>query len=132
MNTVWKIVAAAGLASGVLFASPVLAQRDPAYAAARAAGQVGEKMDGYLGVVGGGTPALQRLVSDINIKRRDKYTEGARNATPPATIEEFAFAAGCNLIAQTAPGEKYQAPDGSWQTRTSAPPMRDNRCPPAQ
>jgi uncharacterized protein YdbL (DUF1318 family) len=129
MNTVLKIAAAAGLAS-VLFATPALAQRDPAYAAARAAGQVGEKMDGYLGVVGSGTPALQRVVSDINIKRREKYTEGARNATPPATIEEFAFAAGCNLIAQTAPGEKYQAPDGSWQTRTSAPPMRDSRCPP--
>ena len=64
--------------------------------------------------------------------RDSKYTEGARNATPPATIEEFAFAAGCNLIAQTQPGEKYQAPDGSWQTRTSAPPMRDNRCPPAR
>ena len=26
-------------------------------------------------------------------------------------------------------GEKYQAPDGSWQTRTSAPPQRDSRCP---
>jgi uncharacterized protein YdbL (DUF1318 family) len=127
MRKIGFIAAAAALA---LVAAPAFAQRDPAYAAARAAGQVGEKMDGYLGVVGSGTPALQRVVSDINIKRREKYTEGARNATPPATIEEFAFAAGCNLIAQTAPGEKYQAPDGSWQTRTSAPPMRDSRCPP--
>ena len=29
------------------------------------------------------------------------------------------------------PGEKYQAPDGSWQTRTGAAPQRDTRCPPA-
>ncbi|HEU4821499.1 MAG TPA: DUF1318 domain-containing protein, partial [Qipengyuania sp.] len=36
---------------GLAFASPALAQRDPAYAAARAAGQVGETIDGYLGVV---------------------------------------------------------------------------------
>jgi uncharacterized protein len=33
-------------------ATPALAQRDPAYAAARAAGKVGEQADGYLGIVG--------------------------------------------------------------------------------
>jgi hypothetical protein len=37
-----------------------------------------------------------------------------------ATIEEYAFTTGCLLIAQTTPGEKYQAPDGAWKTRTSA------------
>ena len=31
-------------------------------------------------------------------------------------------------LAQTKPGEKYQAPDGTWKTRTSAPPDRDSRC----
>jgi len=132
MKTVWKFAAVAGLACGLVIATPAVAQREPAYAAARAAGQVGEKMDGYLGVVGAGTRELQRIVSDINIKRRDKYTQGAQAATPPATLEEFAFAAGCNLIAQTQPGEKYQGPDGSWQTRTSAAPLRDSRCPPAR
>jgi uncharacterized protein YdbL (DUF1318 family) len=131
MNTVWKLIAAAGLASGVMAASPALAQRAPEYAAARAAGQVGEKMDGYLGIVGAGTAELRRMVSDINIQRRDKYTERARAASPPVTLEEFAFATGCQAIAHTTPGEKYQAPDGSWQTRTSAPPLRDSRCPPA-
>ena len=47
---------AAGLALFGIVAGAGLAQaqaRDPAYAAARAAGQVGEKMDGYLAVVGG-------------------------------------------------------------------------------
>ena len=39
------------------------AQRDPAYAAARAAGEVGEQPDGYLGVVGGGNAQLRRLNS---------------------------------------------------------------------
>ena len=39
-----------------------LAQRDPAYAQARAGGQIGEKTDGYLGVVGGGSPALRAMV----------------------------------------------------------------------
>jgi uncharacterized protein YdbL (DUF1318 family) len=114
-----------GLAAG---GSPAGAEaRDPAYAAARAAGQVGEKMDGYLGIVGAGTPALRALVDDINIKRRAVYSQKAQ--AQHATVEEYAFTSGCLLIAQTTPGEKYQAPDGSWQTRGSALPMRDSRCP---
>lgn len=101
--------------------------RDPAYAQARASGQVGEKVDGYLGVVGGGTPALRALVDDLNIKRRAVYT--AKAQAQHATVQEYAFTSGCLLIAQTVPGEKYQAPDGSWQTRGAGSPQRDPRCP---
>lgn len=119
--------AIAGIAATLLVAAPALAQRDPAYDAARSAGQVGEKMDGYLGIVGASNAALQRIVDDINIKRRAVYAEKARAAN--ATLEEYALTAGCLAIARTSPGEKYQSPDGSWQTRTSAPPMRDSRCP---
>ncbi|MBX7457607.1 YdbL family protein [Qipengyuania sp. 1NDH17] len=108
-------------------AAPAYAQRDPAYAAARAAGEVGEKMDGYLGIVGPETAELRRIVNDINIKRRAVYSQKAQASN--ATLEEYALAAGCQAILATVPGEKYQAPDGSWQTRTSAPPMRDSRCP---
>ena len=73
-TTIKLILGTLAIAGAALaFASPALAQRDPAYAAARAAGQVGEKIDGYLGVVGGGTPALQAVVNDINIKRRALY-----------------------------------------------------------
>ncbi|ANU07743.1 YdbL family protein [Paraurantiacibacter namhicola] len=107
--------------------SPAFAQRDAAYEQARQSGQVGEKMDGYLGVVGSGNAALRAMVDDINIKRRAVYAEKAKAAN--ATLEEYAFTSGCLLISRTVPGEKYQAPDGSWQTRTSAPPMRDSRCP---
>ena len=119
--------AIAGIAATLLVATPALAQRDPAYDAARSAGQVGEKMDGYLGIVGASNASLQRIVDDINIKRRAVYAEKARAAN--ATLEEYALTAGCLAIARTAPGEKYQAPDGSWQTRTAAPPSRDSRCP---
>ena len=107
-------------------ATPAKADRDPAYAAARASGQIGEKMDGYLGIVGASTPELQRLVNDINIKRRAVYAERAQQNN--ATLAEYSISAGCQLILKTVPGEKYQAPDGSWRTRTSAPPIRDPRC----
>lgn len=109
------------------FAAPAFAQRDPAYAAARSAGQVGERMDGYLGIVVAETPALRRIVNDINIKRRAVYSERAKANN--ATIEEYALTAGCQAILATEPGEKYQAPDGSWQTRGTGAPLRDPRCP---
>lgn len=119
-------ITAVGMAASV--AVPVLAQdRDPAYASARAAGQVGEKVDGYLGVVGGGAPTLRKLVEDINIRRKSVYATRAQ--AQHATIEEYAFTTGCQLIGQTRAGEKYQAPDGSWQTRGNGAPLRDPRCP---
>ena len=116
---------AAALALAAFASGPALA--DGGYGAAKAAGQVGEKMDGYIGIVGASTPELRRIVDDINIKRKAVYAQKAQ--AQHATIEEYAFTSGCVLIAKTTPGEKYQAPDGSWQTRTAAPPMRDPRCP---
>jgi uncharacterized protein YdbL (DUF1318 family) len=118
---------AVGLAALTAVVAPAQAQRDPAYAAARAAGQVGEQVDGYLGIVGEATPALQRIVDDINIRRRAVYADKALENN--ATLEQYAMTAGCQAIARTEPGEMYQAPDGSWKTRTAAPPERDPRCP---
>lgn len=129
MTTATKLIAAALVFSGTVagISTPAFAQRDPAYAAARAEGKVGEKIDGYLGIVSSSSPSLQAIVNDINIKRRAVYAEKAKAAN--ATLDEYALTAGCQAILATAPGEKYQAPDGSWQTRTSAAPQRDARCP---
>lgn len=127
MRKTLSTMAAAGLLLGAA-GYPAFAQsRDPAYAAARAAGQVGEKMDGYLGYVTPPAPALRAVVEDINIKRKAVYAEKAQ--ANKATVEEYALTSGCLLIAQTKAGEKYQAPDGSWQTRGAGAPMRDSRCP---
>ncbi len=124
-----RSLAFVGLGGAMLLglSAPAFADRDPAYAAARSAGQVGEKTDGYLGVVSGGGGDLRGLVDKINIQRRANYTQ--RAASQNATVEEYAFTQGCLLIARTAPGEKYQSPDGSWQTRGSGAPLRDPRCP---
>ncbi len=119
------LIAAAGIA--LVLPGVAQAQRDPAYQAARAAGQVGEKMDGYLGFVTPPSATLRALVEDLNIKRKATYAEKAQASS--ATVEEYALTSGCRLILQTVAGERYQAPDGSWQTRTSAPPIRDGRCP---
>lgn len=125
MSAVMRPVGIA-LAASLMLASPASAQRDPAYQAARSQGLVGEQPDGYLGFVGTPSAEIRRMVEDLNIRRRAAYTE--RAAAANATVEQFAFTSGCRLIAETAPGERYRAPDGSWQTRTSAPPIRDSRC----
>ncbi len=120
-------LAAAALLAGTFMLSTADAQsRNPAYQAARSAGQVGEKPDGYLGVVGNQPAAIQQIVDDVNIQRREVYT--SRAAAAGATVEQFAFTSGCNLISRTAPGERYQAPNGTWMTRTAAEPVRDSRC----
>lgn len=119
-----SIVMAAAATAGL--SANALAQRDPAYAAARAAGQVGEQPDGYIGMVGAAPAELRALVSNINIQRKAKYTGSAQASG--ATVEQMAFTSGCNLIEQTQQGEKYRAPDGVWKTRTTAAPIRDARC----
>jgi uncharacterized protein YdbL (DUF1318 family) len=129
----WKAVGAKTWAVGALALTAALAvaipsamaQRDPAYEAARSAGQIGEQPDGYLGFVTAPTPAVRALVTDLNIKRKAAYTNGAPAGS---TVEQFAFTTACNLIAKTKSGEKYKAPDGSWQTRGSDAPIRDSRC----
>jgi uncharacterized protein len=121
MKTVIILAALATLGVG----TAAIAQRDPAYAAARASGKVGEQPDGYLGIVGTATPELRALVNNINIQRKAAYTQGAQNG---ATVEQFAFVSGCNLILKTQPGEMYQTPAGQWKTRGSGAPERDPRC----
>lgn len=118
---------ATGLVSAMILAAPATAQRDPAYQAAREAGRIGEKMDGYLGIVGAADAQLRAVVDDINIKRRANYASRAQAQN--ATLEEYAFTQGCILISRTQPGEMYQAPDGSWAQRGSGPAQRDPRCP---
>ena len=103
-----------------------LAQRDPAYQGARTAGQIGEQPDGYLGVVGTESAELRAMINNINIQRKAAYTQ--QSAQSGSTVDQFAVTSGCNLIARTVPGEKYKAPDGSWKTRTSAPPERIASC----
>ncbi|MBS0482474.1 MAG: YdbL family protein [Proteobacteria bacterium] len=122
-------LAAGGAVLALLIAAaPASAQsRDPAYAAARASGQVGEKADGYLGFPTAPSAEVRHMAEDINIKRKAVYAEKAQAAS--ATVEEYAFTSGCLAIARTAPGEKYQGPDGSWLTRGAGAPQRDSRCP---
>jgi len=81
--TMTRLTRTIGIAAGIValavgVASAPAIARDAAYAAARAAQQVGEKMDGYLGAVSGSTSSLRAMVDDINIKRKAVYAQKAK------------------------------------------------------
>jgi uncharacterized protein YdbL (DUF1318 family) len=98
----------------ILVAAPAAAQT-PAVNAARAAGQVGERYDGYMGVVSGVSGPVRSQVATINIQRRSLYSNlASRKCVSPS---DFGITAGCELLARVLPGEAYMLGDGVWRRR---------------
>lgn len=97
--------------------SPAAAQTPSALGAAIASGQVGERYDGYMAVVGTPSPELRRQVSAINIRRRNLYIRLStrRNVTP----QLVGMATACQLLAQLPAGGAYMLSDGAWHRRAA-------------
>jgi uncharacterized protein YdbL (DUF1318 family) len=77
---------------------------------AKTKGLIGEKPNGYLGVVNPGSQEAQSLTNEVNEKRRRAYQEiAARNKTPLETVEALA---GEKAIQNTKPGQFVEGPDG--------------------
>lgn len=88
--------------------------QDPV-AAARSGGSVGERFDGYLGIIGSPSDSVRRQVSAINIKRRSIYSGfAARKGVSP---EEVGLTAACTTLSRVAVGELYFTQDRGWQRR---------------
>ena len=128
-NRLSLVLAAAALGMLLPAAQASAQVASPVLASARTSGQVGEQTDGYLGFPSVPSAEVRRAADELNIKRRAFYAE--RAAAQHSTVEDYAFTMGCQLIAKTKPGEKYQAPDGSWRTRGAEAPLRNNLCPAA-
>jgi uncharacterized protein YdbL (DUF1318 family) len=83
---------------------------------AKAAGLVGERIDGYLGLVDSGAPAeVKRLVEQINAQREAKYAEIAGQQGAPA--KAVAQIAGEKLINRAGGGEYVMGADGQWRQK---------------
>ena len=99
---------AIGLSSGPTLAGPL----DDA----KAAGLVGERIDGYLGVVDSGAPAdVKALVEQINAERRAKYAEIAQKQGAP--VQAVAQIAGEKLIERAGGGQYVMGADGQWRRK---------------
>lgn len=106
----WALLAIASLSVPALS----LAQDPREIIAARRAGLVGERYDGYLGFVTTyPSDALRRDVSAINIRRRALYSDLAtRKGVSP---EEVGITAACTLLRRVAVGEYYLPGQGGWR-----------------
>jgi uncharacterized protein YdbL (DUF1318 family) len=108
----------------LLLAAPAVAQT-PAVNAARAAGQVGERYDGYMGVASAVSASVRNQVAAINIQRRSLYSNlAARKGVSP---QDVGITAGCELLARVGVGEPYLLGDGVWRRRAvgQAAPVPD-------
>jgi uncharacterized protein len=103
----------------LLVAAPARAQT-PAFEAARAAGAVGERYDGYLGVAAPVSAAVRSQVATINIQRRTLYSNFA--ASRGVSPSDVGITAGCQLLARVGAGEAYMWNDGVWRRRAAGQP----------
>ena len=106
------------LVGAVALAVPAVAQT-PAVDAARSAGAVGERYDGYLGIAAPVSAAVRSQVAAINIRRRSLYSSLA--ARKGASPQDVGVTAGCQLLARLGVGQSYLLADGVWRRRAAGP-----------
>lgn len=114
-------------AASVAAATVPAAAQTPMVDAARQAGVIGERYDGYIGLVGTASQALRSQVSTINIRRRALYSNLA--ASRGVSPQEVGITAGCQLFARVQVGQAYLLADGMWRRRLPGrPPAVPDYC----
>lgn len=99
-----------GILSGLLWFAAVMPALSMSVEEAKTKGLVGEKPNGYLGVVKPGSPEAQSLTDEVNQKRRKAYEDiAARNRTQLEAVEALA---GEKAIQNTKPGHFIEGPSG--------------------
>ena len=80
---------------------------------AKAAGQIGEKQDGYIGFVQQNVPAdVTALVADVNAQRRQRYEQIAReNNIEIGQVAKLAFS---RAVENTLSGNFVESRPGQW------------------
>lgn len=83
---------------------------------AKAAGLIGERIDGYVGLVDAGAPGdVKALVEKVNAERKSKYAEIAQQRG--TSVDAVAQIAGEKLIGRTPAGQYVMAADGKWRQK---------------
>jgi len=102
---------------GIAVAVPAAAQNSPAIRAAKAAGQVGERYDGYIGFASYLPAETRRQVEAVNIRRRSHYANlaAARGVSP----QDVGITAGCVTLRSVQVGEAYLLADNRWRRRAA-------------
>jgi len=104
ISIVCLMLAASGLA---------LAQDD--LANAKADGVVGERPDGLVAIVMGGTPEVEALVARVNEQRLAEYREIAADTDAP--LEAVQARAGRQIIERLPSGQYFMDASGRWRQK---------------
>ncbi len=104
-----KLIKTALLWLGLAIALPVMAIT---LNEAKSQGLVGEANSGYIAVVDQSSPELERLVAEVNAKRKAEYARIAKRNN--IDIAQVAARAAEKLEARLARGEYYQDNLGRW------------------
>ena len=112
MHRALRFAALLLLCSG-LFAGPAFAL---SLSEAKAQGLVGEKIDGFVGVVVASPPAeVRQLVEQVNSQRRQKYDEVAKQRGVP--LDAVAKITGEKQLERTPAGQYVLGADGQWRQK---------------
>ena len=116
MKTMMKTIGAFAAVLSLAGAGMAYAQSAAAKAtvdAAKAAGQVGEQADGYLGLVSGDAPApVRAAVAEINAGRTDAFKDAAAKAG--TSVDVAGAAVGKQLFDRLPAGQYYRTAEGRW------------------
>jgi uncharacterized protein YdbL (DUF1318 family) len=115
------LVLIAALAGPLALPATAAAQNPAAVDAARRAGIVGERYDGYMGLVGPASAEVRRQVNAVNLRRRNLYIGlGARRSVGAQVV---GIATACELIPTLPAGQFYMLNDGVWRRRIAGQPV---------
>lgn len=109
-----KIIIGFGIALG-LSTNAIAVDNNGPIDTAMKAGTIGEQANGYLGFVRPATAAqieLQRLINEVNVRRRAVYTRVATETNE--TIDRVALLQAFRQISKSPNGEYYKDTAGVW------------------
>jgi uncharacterized protein len=107
---------AAALVAALCVVAYAPAARADALDDARASGLVGERLDGYVGLVDPNAPdAVKTLVEDVNKKRAHHYETIAKKEGTNATA--VAALAGAKLVERAPAGQFVMDASGNWKKK---------------
>ena len=103
-------------AVGLLLSTPLSASAEYLLGTAKAAGQIGEKRDGYLQLLDQKAPEnIKKMVVDTNKRRAARYQLVA--ARLGSTVEDVGKGAGVRIFKRAQPGELIETADGKWEKK---------------
>ncbi|HEX6660401.1 MAG TPA: YdbL family protein [Sphingomicrobium sp.] len=103
------------LALALVALAAAASAQTPAVDAARAAGIIGERYDGFIGIASPVSAQIRSQVATLNIRRRSLYSSLA--SRKGASPQEVGITAGCQLLARVQVGQSYLLSDGVWRRR---------------